>query len=184
MNRFSKYLSLFTLVFLIAACGGNGTEEQPASEAAPADDGVRTIDVIGIDMMRFVVASDEEGITVGEQHGNEYELLEINASPGEELRINLEVRSQIPATAMSHNFAILDLGTDVGQFINQSAAAADNEYIAVAFEEDIIVTTRMLGGGESDSIQLTVPDEPGEYTFVCSFPGHYGAGMRGVLIVE
>lgn len=184
MNRISKYLTLFTMALIFTACGGNGTEEQPVSEAAPSDDGVRTIEVIGIDMMKFVVASDEEGITVGEQYGNEYELLEITASPGEELRITLEVRSQIPATAMSHNFAVLDQSTDVGQFINQSAAAPDNGYIAVAFEDNIIVSTRMIGGGESDTIQFTVPEEPGEYEFVCSFPGHYGAGMRGVLIVE
>ncbi|HUO64394.1 MAG TPA: plastocyanin/azurin family copper-binding protein [Terriglobales bacterium] len=28
------------------------------------------------------------------------------------------------------------------------------------------------------------PMEPGEYTFVCSFPGHFALGMKGQLIVK
>ena len=30
----------------------------------------------------------------------------------------------------------------------------------------------MLGGGESDTITFN-PPEPGVYTFICTFPGHY-----------
>jgi uncharacterized cupredoxin-like copper-binding protein len=32
-------------------------------------------------------------------------------------------------------------------------------------------------------VTFTAPTTPGRYEFVCSFPGHYQVGMRGVLIV-
>jgi uncharacterized cupredoxin-like copper-binding protein len=37
--------------------------------------------------------------------------------------------------------------------------------------------------GQQASGSLTV-DEPGTYGFLCSVPGHAGAGMRGSLIVQ
>ena len=40
----------------------------------------------------------------------------------------------------------------------------------------------MIGGGESDTITFTAPKK-GSYTYICTFPGHYGL-MKGVLIVS
>jgi azurin len=45
-----------------------------------------------------------------------------------------------------------------------------------------LVYTRMLGGGESDTITFDAP-EPGTYIFICSFPGHYQL-MMGEFIVS
>ena len=42
--------------------------------------------------------------------------------------------------------------------------------------------TKMLGGGESDTITFDAP-EPGTYIFICSFPGHYQL-MMGEFIVS
>ena len=47
---------------------------------------------------------------------------------------------------------------------------------------DFIVHTRMLGGGESETINFTI-EEPGIYTYVCTFPGHYQI-MQGTLTIE
>ncbi|MCC5023285.1 MAG: hypothetical protein J6386_11065 [Candidatus Synoicihabitans palmerolidicus] len=30
---------------------------------------------------------------------------------------------------------------------------------------------------------FTVPSEPGDYVFLCSFPAHFMAGMKGVIVV-
>ena len=34
------------------------------------------------------------------------------------------------------------------------------------------------------TIQITMPDEPGEWRFYCSIPGHESLGMEGTLIVD
>ncbi len=170
------------LVLALAGCNGDTPEQAQEEEAV--DDGIRTIEVYGTDDMKFVVREAEEGLVTGGAAG-QYILLEaIEASPGEELRIRLTTNSTLPPTAMAHNLAIVDLGTDVDDFARKSIQAADNEYIAPEYEDQIIATTRMLGGGETDTITFTVPETPGEYDYVCTFPGHFAAGMVGKLIVE
>jgi azurin len=59
----------------------------------------------------------------------------------------------------------------------------DAEYIPAAQSDKIIAYTKLLGPGEEDTITFKVPAEAGEYTFICSFPAHAMAGMKGVLVV-
>lgn len=193
--KISKYFSiLILLVAFTAACGGGETQEQEQTEPAEEtttteetteDDGVRTIELIGIDDLRFVVESDDiEGVETGEQYGMRYEVESITASPGEELRIELTTVSNLPPTAMSHNFVLLTSDADTDEFARRSLMASENEYIEPELTDWIIANTEMLGNGETDTITFTVPEEPGEYDFICSFPGHYAGGMYGTLIVE
>ncbi|MBC7922883.1 MAG: auracyanin family protein [Ferruginibacter sp.] len=46
----------------------------------------------------------------------------------------------------------------------------------------VLSHTRLLQPGESDTIYFTAPDQPGDYQYVCTYPGHYLL-MRGVLKV-
>lgn len=173
---------LIALVFMVAACGGEETAEQAQEEAV--DDGVRTINIVGTDDMKFVVAEAQDGLVTGGSAGQFVILEAIEASPGEEIRINLRTQSNLPATAMSHNLALLTLDADTDAFARASIQARDNEYIAPEYEDWVIAATGMLGDGESDTITFTVPDETGEYDYICSFPGHYSGGMVGKLIVQ
>jgi azurin len=44
-------------------------------------------------------------------------------------------------------------------------------------------STRLLRSGESETIYFRAPSEPGDYPYICPFPGH-GAAMRGVLHIR
>lgn len=188
--------SILTLaVAFLFACGGGGGDQQQAAETASdsnnkqmAED-VRSIDLIGVDQMKFVVAESQEGVytsdTLTASDGTKYFVVDsIAASPGEKLRVELTNVSSLPPSAMSHNFALLKLGTDARAFSNASAKAKDNAYIAPDMENKVITSTDMLGGDETDSVTFTVPDKTGRYDYVCTFPGHFAAGMRGKLIVQ
>lgn len=135
-----------------------------ATDGSQQDD-IRTITITGMDSMS-------------------YDVEEIVAKPGETIRIEFKVVSNVPPAAMKHNIAIVDQGTDLDAFVMASIMATDNEYIAPDMEEQVIANTAMIGGGESSVIEFTVPETPGEYTYVCTFPGHFQAGMVGVLRVE
>lgn len=128
-------------------------------------DEVREIYVKGTDNMKFDVTL-------------------IEASPGETLRITLETVSNLPKQAMGHNIAIVDLDTDLDAFVMASMVARDNEYIAPDWEDKVIAYTEMIGGGETSTIEFTVPETPGDYDYVCTFPGHYQGGMVGILRVR
>ena len=63
--------------------------------------------------------------------------------------------------------------------------AAATDYIPADEESKkmIVAHTKILGGGESQTITFTAPAEAGDYPYVCTFPGHF-ALMQGVLKVK
>lgn len=188
MNKSFFNLVLVALFFAFVACGGGGdTSEETSAEGTgtmESADEIRTINIIGVDDMKFVVEAEAEGLVTGEAIGD-YILLEaIEVAPGEEIQITLTTVSNLPPTAMSHNFSVLEMGTDVEAFWQAALTASDNEYISPDFEDQVIVTTDMLGDGESDTVSFTAPEETGEYDYLCTFPGHYTGGMAGKLIVQ
>lgn len=46
----------------------------------------------------------------------------------------------------------------------------------------VLFYTRLLQPGESDTIYFTAPDTPGNYEYICSYPGHFLV-MRGIFKV-
>lgn len=134
----------------------------------------------------FAAAGETENvreITIKGTDNLKYDVTLIEAKPGETLRITLVVESALPAAAMGHNIAFVDQGVNMEEFVMASMSASDNEYIAPAYEDRMIAYTKMIGGGETDTIEFTVPETPGEYEYVCTFPGHYFGGMKGILRV-
>lgn len=178
MIRLNIWIMLITASILMTACNGDETSPEEAAEET------RIIEIIGTDDMRFVVEQEDERLVTGEQDGEVYELEQILANPGEEIRIIMTSRSELPATAMAHNFILLEPDMETDDFVLESITAPDNEYIAPDLEEFVIAATDLLAGGETDAIEFTVPEEVGEFDFVCSFPGHFAAGMAGQLVVE
>lgn len=125
----------------------------------------KTVTIEGKDNLRFSV----ENITV---------------QPGEEVTVKLVNNTKMPAQAMSHNFVLLTAGADATAINNAAMSAKDNDYIPASKSDQILAHTAMIAGGESDSVTFTAPEEPGEHTYLCSFPGHFAAGMKGTLTVE
>lgn len=185
-----KYLNLlatFSLILFIG-CGGGSSEQQTQTESQEKEttSEVRTIDIIGIDQMKFVVESNAEGISVGEPVGSD-SLLQLNgitAEPGEKVRIRLTTRSQLPPANMAHNWLLLKMNADVQAFASAALKAKANDYVPADMTDQIIAQTGLAAGGETMEVTFTVPDQTGKYDFLCTFPGHFAAGMRGVLTVE
>jgi hypothetical protein len=46
----------------------------------------------------------------------------------------------------------------------------------------VLQATRLLNGGETDRLNFTAPAKPGEYPYLCTFPGHF-IRMYGVMLV-
>jgi azurin len=87
---------------------------------------------------------------------------------------------------MMHNWLLLKPGTTeaVGALADKmmtdpGAMAAD--YIPVS--KDILAHSKLLMPGTTESIVFTAPTQPGDYPYVCTFPGHWRI-MRGILKVK
>jgi len=104
-------------------------------------------------------------------------IIRVNANQNVTLTLNHNGR--FPASSMGHNFVLIKKDVDVNEYALRAAGARNSEYIPEGDNE--IAYTKMLGGGESDTITFDAP-EPGTYVFICSFPGHYQL-MMGEFIV-
>jgi azurin len=107
---------------------------------------------------------------------------ELQAVAGKPITLTLKHVGKIPKEAMGHNLVILQEGTDEAAFAAKAIAAKDTDYIPASEKASIIAHTKLIGGGEEDTIEFTI-DKKGTYNFLCTFPGHF-AMMKGVLIVE
>lgn len=140
-----------------------------ASPAAPylagAADPPRTIDIVGTDDMKYSVTT-------------------ITAKRGETIRIRLAAKGVLPKVAMAHNFVLLKIGTDILKLLQEGAPHRATDFIAPASMGQVIAKTTLAGPGETVQVTFKVPEKPGKYPYICTFAGHYQAGMKGTLIVK
>jgi azurin len=169
----TRYIALLTLL-VAAGCSSppasNPTSPAPASStaatSAPAAAATgRAIEVTASDAMKFSVN-------------------EIIAAPGETLSVTLVNVGTTPKFSMGHNWVLLAAGTDPQAFVVAAADAVTTEYVPASLKAKVLASTKLLGPKERDTATFTAPSTPGRYDFVCSFPGHFQVGMRGVLIVR
>ena len=99
---------------------------------------------------------------------------------GQKITLTLNHTGKMDKSIMGHNFVLLKKDVDVMAFAEKAVLAKNNEYIPEG--DEVIVYTKLLGGGESDTITFDAP-EKGYYTFLCTFPGHWGL-MKGKLVVK
>ncbi|MDQ8202218.1 plastocyanin/azurin family copper-binding protein [Pelagicoccus sp. SDUM812003] len=168
-------LLLACISLFLTACGdkastsssgqsGSSNADAPAKEAETPEPS-REIVVEANDQMKF-------------------DKTEIIIAPGETVKLTLNNVGTMPKFSMGHNLVILDKAADVAAFAEASAMSPANEYISPDFQDKVVAATALLGGGETDSVVFTAPKTRGDYPFLCSFPGHVQAGMKGLLKVQ
>lgn len=95
--------------------------------------------------------------------------------------VTLKHTGQLPRNAMGHNWVLSLASDEPGIDADGMKAGLDNNYIKPG-DDRVIAHTRVVGGGESDSVTFDVARlKAGEdYMFFCSYPGH-AALMKGTL---
>ncbi len=165
-----KYLMIASVAGLVACGGGEEKKaettttptEEKTPESAPAASEGTTLEITGNDVMKF-------------------DKTELKAKAGK-ITLTLIHEGKLAKEAMGHNVVILKPGSDVAAYAAKAVSAKDSDYIPASESASVVAHTKLIGGGEKDTIEFTI-SEPGTYPFLCSFPGHVGF-MKGELIVE
>lgn len=87
--------------------------------------------------------------------------------------------------AMSHNLLVTKPGAlrEVGMAATTMTLPTDPRVKPYVPDTPLVLhATRLLNWGESERLSFPAPKEPGEYPFVCTFPGHW-VRMYGVMLV-
>ena len=140
--------------------------------------------LLGLVAATVVHAQSPKVVKIKGTDAMKYDVVKIDAKPGEQIKVQLTAVSSMPKAEMSHNFVLLAKGTNVDAFANASAVAQAAGYIAPAFAAKVLASTKLAGNGDTVQVTFDAPKTPGRYDYLCSFPGHSLGGMRGVLIVK
>jgi len=172
----SRLITIITISAcgLLAACNkapdnaGSTPENSPVNAAAAAPDPSlpeKKVEITGNDQMKF-------------------DVMAIEAKPGQKVTVTLKNVGTMPKMSMGHNFVLLTQDQDPAKFVEASQTSMGTEYIGPDVKNKVIAHTKLLGPGESDTISFAAPRKAGTYTYICSFPGHYAIGMKGILTVQ
>jgi len=107
-----------------------------------------------------------------------YDTREVIVKAGQHIKLTLKNPDFMP-----HNLVIVSPGS--ADEIIQLAAELGGDAFEKQFIPDsrkIIQATHLVNNNKEQTLTFTAPSEPGDYPFICTFPGH-GQMMRGVIKV-
>lgn len=101
-------------------------------------------------------------------------------------KIKLVMNNNGGAAPQPHNVVLCKPGTADKVVAAAMGMLTDPNGMAKAYvpeSTDIIAHTKFAQPGQTESVEVTLPAEAGDYPFFCTFPGH-AAIMKGILKVE
>ena len=105
----------------------------------------------------------------------QFNLKEMKVSAAcETVTVTLNHTGKLPAVSMGHNWVLTKSSDYMDIGMAGIAAGVANNYVPQN-DARVIAYSKIIGGGESTTVTFSTADLSGseEYTFFCSFPGHY-----------
>jgi azurin len=98
-----------------------------------------------------------------------------------DVKLTLKHAGKLPVTAMGHNWVLTETAVFQPVATAGTAAGAAAGYVPKS-DPRIIANTKLIGGGETTTVSFPTSKlkKGGDYTFFCSFPGHWTL-MKGKL---
>jgi azurin len=120
----------------------------------------------------------DQTIIMGTEAGLQYDLKNFEVKAGSKVKITFNNNDD-----MLHNLVIVmpNSANEVGETaMKMGLEGSQNNYIPES--DKILFHTNVLSPETSESIYFEVPSVPGDYSYVCTFPGHYFV-MQGIMKV-
>ena len=125
-------------------------------------------------------------VTVQADDKMRFDVTAFEVKPGQKVALTLKNVGTTPKFSMGHNLVMLDRAVNTGnvmKFLDAASTEAAHDYVPPTAKE-VLAHTKLLGPNETDTITFSAPFVPGEYLYVCSFPGHYSQGTKGIMTVK
>lgn len=105
----------------------------------------------------------------------QYDKKELDVAPDcTAVELTLTHSGKLPAAAMGHDWVLVKTA-DVTTVANAGMSAGlANNYLAPN-DPHVIAATKVVGGGQSTTVTFPTSKltKGGDYTYICTFPGHY-----------
>ncbi len=114
-----------------------------------------------------------------------YDIKEFTVKPGQKVKLTL-VNPAESVTRQPHNILIVKPGKKDVVGMAANAGLTDPDFLTkkncIPDSEEILFSSKLVQPGQSETIEFTAPSEPGDYPYLCTYPGHW-AIMNGVMKV-
>jgi len=140
--------------------------------------------VLGLSLIGNLSAATVRTIELTVNDQMKYDVATINAKPGQTIKIKLKAAGSMPKNIMAHNFVVLKKTADVNAFVTKANTSNTTSYMPPDLKTQVIAASGLIGNGETTEITFKAPAAAGSYPYLCTFPGHYAAGMKGTLVIK
>ncbi len=163
-RRFLKCAGLSLLGGVAAtACGGDAGPQAQTTGPAPGSAGEVSLSLSSKGSTPF------------------YDQERLEARAGSRITLTFKNTAE-PGSSRMFNWVLVRPNTQLRVVSDgQSEGSSETSYVKPN-DPNVIAHTRLVAAGESDTITFDAPP-PGEYPFLCTFPGYYNT-MKGVLVVQ
>lgn len=171
---FTRIPVVLAMLVCLSACGSEAAKPAPSASPAPASPGASP-----------APAGDVATFTVEGNDQMQYSVKQMDVKAGQKVRITLKNVGSAPKAAMGHNLVVLRKGVTKAQFeplVMAPKGTLENEYLPAEARKEVLAHTKLLGPGESDTIEFSAPGLPGELIYLCTFPAH-SILMHGKIVV-
>ena len=126
-------------------------------------------------------------VTIQADDKMRYDVTAFDAKPGQKISVTIKNVGTTPKFSMGHNFVMLDRAISTANvqaaFLDKASMEASHDYVPPG-DKNVLAHSKLLGPGESEIVTFNAPFIPGEYLYLCSFPGHYSQGTKGFMTVK
>lgn len=129
-------------------------------------------------------ASETKEVVIVANDALRLSVTHIEASPGQTVHVVLRNEGNMPKATMAHNWVLLKQGKEANAYSMAAVAAVADGYQPKALAGEVLASIPPVGPHENGEVTFTAPTIPGRYEFLCSYPAHAAAGMRGELVVR
>ncbi len=120
----------------------------------------------------------DQVITLGTKPGLKYDITQLSVKAGSKVKLVFSNNDD-----MTHNVVVVlpNTAKEVGDMaFNMGLKGSEMNYIPET--NQIMYHTKLLQPGETEAIYFIAPKKPGDYTYLCTYPGH-AMVMQGTLQV-
>lgn len=154
----------------------NGTTSSPSStaattSAAPTPEQTAVVPAKPAQHIELEIASVANTMT--------FDKTKMSVPAGAE--VHLTIKNNATMATLPHNWALVKPGTEASVAAAGLKMGEPAGYFDVR-DKDALAHSPMAKPGETAEVTFTAPSEPGDYPYICTFPGHYMM-MKGVLTV-
>lgn len=141
---------------------------------------------VGMILGASCAQKEEEPLEIYMEANENFEFVpnEFSVNRGQPVHLVFYNKAMQANTEIKHNLVVIRPDVEVDQMLSLGLEEEGSNYIPESYQSVIVFQSDMLVPNSEERISFNAPLLKGRYPFICTFPGHCGLGMKGIMNVK